>query len=459
MVSSDSTTEGSENYSSSEESEKMVHSRTPAPSQTKTPNPPTPPSDSESEDDSDSSTPPPKKPHQQEQKKEQQPQKQKDQLPLPSPSPSPSPSASALISNKTAPAKTSVKRPREVENVGTPELPSAKKKATVRSVQHSDEVPAREKKKAQKQNVAESVSTPSSPQKSGKKALHLWNPKDELAFLNGLLAFPKRGNEFPKNMSPVYDFVRNTTDINYNNKQFREKLRRLKTKFQVLVENMEVNNYSFKNPDEAAFYKISKQLWGVEDEGDDGDDEHRHNAETVSKTSANGKENGKEKKKKKPPVQAEEDKDKIKDEDQGEEEEGEDEPKHDKTMTNALVKSNVGDVDRIREERDDMVNEMKNTVANILKESEAKKKAMIEGCLLNTRANHGQSSHSDLMTGIYSGRQAPVLNKVKAEALEEKWRKQQIVEMEAFQGRLDLLQEECEMYLEGLREPVGRDRS
>ena len=78
---------------------------------------------------------------------------------------------------------------------------------------------------------------------------------------------------------------------------------------------------------------------------------------------------------------------------------------------------------------------------------------------MNTRADHVLSPYNDLMTGIYSGRRAPVLNKVKAEPLEEKWRKQQIVEMKAFLGRLDLLQEECEMYLEGLREPVGRDRS
>jgi hypothetical protein len=453
MVSADSTTEASENYSSSEESEKMVHSRTPGPGhgQARTPIPPPPPSGSESDEDSDYSTPPPKTHQQEEQKKEQQPP------------PSPSPSPSSLISNKTAATKTSVKRPRE-ENDGTPETPSTKKKTTAHTAQNSDEVPAKEKKKAQKKNVAESISTPSSPQKSGKKSLQVWNPKDELAFLNGLLAFIKGGKGFPKNMSPVYDYIRDTMDIQYSNKQFRDKLRRLKAKFQSLMENMGVNNYSFKSTDEAAMYKLCKELWGGEDEGDD---EHRHNAETVGKASTNGKD---KKKKKKLPVEAEElDEEKTKyGEDQGEEEEeGQDEPKRNKTMSNTLVKSNAGDVEQIskelysqiREERDDMVNEVKNTVANILKESQAKKKAMLEGYLLNTRADHVQLLYGDLMTGIHSGRRAPVLSRVKAEALEEKWRKQQIMEMKAFSARLDLLQEECEMCLESLGEPVGSGKS
>ena len=90
-----------------------------------------------------------------------------------------------------------------------------------------------------------------------------------------------------------------------------------------------------------------------------------------------------------------------------------------------------------------MLNEMKNNVVNILKESQAKKRAMIEGYFLNTR------------DGIHSGRWDPISSKDKVEALEEKWHKKQIVEVKA----LKLLQEECEMCLEGLGEPVGSGRS
>lgn len=458
MVFSDSTTEASENSSSEEESEKMVHSGIPVPGPARMVIPHPPPSGSESDDDSDSTTPPPKTHQQQQQRKEQQPQKQA----LP-----PSPSPSALISNKTAATKASAKRPRKEENDGIPELPSTKKKATAHTAQLSDEIPAKERKKAQKQNVSENISPTSSLQKSGKKAPQVWNSKDELAFLNGLLSFTKGGKGFPKNMSPAYDHVRSMMDIQYSNKQFRDKLRRLKTRFQSLVENMEANNYTFKNTDEATMYKLCKQLWGGEEESDDGDDEHRPNVETVGKASMNGTE--KKKKKKQLPVEAEEDdREKTKcGEDQEEEEEGQEEPKRNKTVTNDPVESSGGDVERItrelysqiREERNEMVNELKNTVVKILDESQAKKKAMIEGYFLNTRADHVQLPFSSLTTGIHSGRPVPVLNRVKAEALEEKWRKQQIVEMKAFLGRLDLLQEECEMCLEELGEPAGSGRS
>lgn len=42
-------------------------------------------------------------------------------------------------------------------------------------------------KEAQIQNVAETISTPSTPQKSAKKADQYWSPEDELTFFNALL--------------------------------------------------------------------------------------------------------------------------------------------------------------------------------------------------------------------------------------------------------------------------------
>lgn len=99
------------------------------------------------------------------------------------------------------------------------------------------------------------------------------------------------------------------------------------------------------------------------------------------------------------------------------------------------------------EEWGDMLNEMKSNVVKMLKESQAKKRVMIEGYFLNTRA------------GIHSGRWVQMLSEEKFEALEEKWHKQQIVEMKAILGRLILLREECEMCLEGLGETVCSGRS
>ena len=74
-------------------------------------------------------------------------------------------------------------------------------------------------------------------------------------------------------------------------------------------------------------------------------------------------------------------------------------------MAYAMVKCSAGDAEwgsrelysQMCEERDYMVNAIKNNVVKMSKESQAKKRAMIEGYFFNTRA------------GIHSGRWAPIV--------------------------------------------------
>lgn len=527
MASQYSTTEGSKNSSSDE----ILHSRFSAPGYAARP-PTSSSSSSKYDDDSSWFTPPPKT--DQQHKKDNKKKKQ--------------PSPPAFITNNSAATKMSAKRPREdrqeeeEEENGVREPPTLKK--TLHAVQQESPPKENKKKKPPKQ---ESVSTPHSPQKSLRKVAQRWNPKDELAFLNGLLAFCERGKGLPKTIAPVYDHIRNTLDNHYSNRQLSDKSSRWKAKFRAAQDKMKDNTFQFKNPHEAAMYNICKQLWGEPEEGGAENEENNEDhsiggcdAENVFKASmnGNGKENkkrrkpvlpkekdgeedmlkpedqeyqgsmnGKEEKKKKKrrrkPTHGEEDmqkpedeefqggkrdedqedqrvkeeevedqedqwekkvqveyqedqRERIKEEEKGEEEdeEGEDEDgsKSEKAVAMNVVE-NVAHDSRFREEMNAMVAGLKNAAVIILKESELRSRAMIESHF-NSRTDHLQSLNNERINGFHSAGGSLILNRVKTEALEQKWREQQILEIEAYSKRLDLLQEECKVRLEELKAPV-----
>lgn len=530
MASQYSTTEGSKNSSSDE----ILHSQFPAPGHAARPST----SLSSADDESSSFTPPPKtgQQHKKDKKKKQ-------------------PSPPASITNKTAATKMSAKRRREdqqeeEEENGVLEPPTLKK--TLHAVQQESPPKENKKKKAPK---PEPVGTPHSSQKSLKKVAQRWNPKDELAFLNGLLAFCKRGKGFPKSIAPVFDHIRNTLDNHFSNRQLSDKCSRWKAKFRAAQDKIKDNTFKYRNSHETAMYNICKQLWGEQEEGGAENEENNEDhsigggdGENVLKTSMNGTEkkkkrkpllpkekdgeedmqkpedqeyqgpmNGKEDKKKKKKrksalakeehdmqksedqefqggerdedqedrqvkeeededqedkwerkeeeVEDEEDRQETKEEEiedqeeerkeEGEEdEEGEDEDgsKNEKAVAMNMAQNDAHDL-QFREEMNAMVAGLKNTAVIILRESELKSRAMIENHF-NSRTDHFQSLNNERINGFHSARGALVLNRVKAEALEQKWREQQILEIEAYSKRLELLQEECNVRLEELKAPV-----
>lgn len=531
MASQYSTTEGSKNSSSDE----ILHSQFPAPGHAARPST----SSSSADDESSSFTPPPKT--DQQHKKDKKKKKQ--------------PSPPASITNKTAATKMSAKRRREdqqeEEDNGVVEPPTLKK--TLHDVQQESPPKENKKKKAPK---PQPVSTPHSPQKSLKKVAQRWNPKDELAFLNGLLAFCERGKGFPKSIAPVCDHIRSTLDNHFSNRQLSDKCSRWKAKFRAAQDKMKDNTFKFRNSHENAMYNICQQLWGEQEEGGAENEENNEDhsigggdGANVLKTSMNvkekkkrrkpvspkekdgeedmqkledqeyqgpmnGKEDKKKKKRRKPAlpkeehgeedmqkpedqefqggerdedqeyrrVKEEEDEDEEEErkeeevedgedqqerkeeeiEDQEEErkeageedEEGEDEDrsKNEKAVATNMAQNDSHDL-QFREEMNAMVAGLKNTAVIILRESELKSRAMIENHF-NSRTDHFQSLNNERINGFHSARGALVLNRVKAEALEQKWREQQILEIEAYSKRLELLQEECNLRLEELKAPV-----
>lgn len=129
---------------------------------------------------------------------------------------------------------------------------------------------------AQKQNVTQSASMQSSPQKSAKKALQCWTPKDELAFFKGILSYSEGGKGLPSNMAPVFAYVRPMLDREFRISQLYTKFMQARIKLELITAKIEVNDYSFQknkyefdSPYQAALYDIWMQLWGEEGTGGD----------------------------------------------------------------------------------------------------------------------------------------------------------------------------------------------
>eukprot|EP01018_Ginkgo_biloba_P031042 Gb_09186 [translate_table: standard] len=357
-------------------------------------------------------------------------------------------------------------------------IPSSKplkeKKSTFAS--HKDD-----EKKSRKQ-TQEAVSTPSvkeSPQKSAKKPAQLWSAKDEVAFFKGLVAYSKGGKPFPKNMSPVYDHVRHLLDRDYTNSQLYDKMRRMKTKYQNIQDNAKENATSFKSPHDATLFKLWQQLWGQKTAASDEEDEEEGAAENYKNAQDAGKvaENSSHK-----PVEEDEDEETEEEEEKeetchnirgedrviqrakGEEEEEEaEEPKERNKgqvlpISNNLSNNQNGEImttdgrayNFLREEAQSMMNAVKNDVAMILADSQSQTRGFIES-LFKVKPNSRQLPNIDLMNGTCSTQDFPILDRAKAKMFEQKWCDQQILEMEVYSKRLNLLQEECKACLEELK--------
>ena len=86
----------------------------------------------------------------------------------------------------------------------------------------------------------------SSPQKSAKKALQCWTPKDELAFFKGILSYSEGGKGLPSNMAPVFAYVRPMLDREFRNSQLYTKFQQGRIKFKLITTKIEVNNHNFQ---------------------------------------------------------------------------------------------------------------------------------------------------------------------------------------------------------------------
>ncbi|XP_020238513.1 probable transcription factor At1g11510 [Cajanus cajan] len=197
------------------------------PSKTPPTNPTSKPSSSESDTPSDSDSEPKPKPTNQAQKPKPQPQ------------------------SSSAPPKSGSKRPAEYSALPKP----AKKKPT-------DASPS----VAASDDEAEEDGKKSGGGGGGQLKLfqRLWSEEDELAILKGMAEFISRTGQDPHRYpESFHDTVKKSLHVEASSNQLKEKIRRLKKKFETnLGRGKNGEDPKFSKPHDQTLFDLSKKVWG-----------------------------------------------------------------------------------------------------------------------------------------------------------------------------------------------------
>eukprot|EP01018_Ginkgo_biloba_P031039 Gb_32309 [translate_table: standard] len=384
-------------------------------------------------------------------------------------------------------------------NPQTEEKPPSAKTAKEKKIAHKED------KKSRKRVVQETLGSPSvkdSPLKSAKKTQHVWSDKDEMILIKGVVDCVKRGMEIPKNVAQVHDLVKDSLEYDCTKGQLYEKLRRMKGRYQSIRGKMKEGSikedtFHFRSEHEKNIFKLWKLVWSEEPApAADEDEEMEENP---------AEENRSEDALKMTNEQAEEHA-AIDGDSQDQEEEGEQDDMEPKIDVAAPVRENgkvvpadaplkLSDYMSLQEENRSLIAQVKNDLQKMVEDSQSSTKALIENLFkTNGNDNHraegvippsssienlfkliANNNHrpgvvtrpsssvpirsKDLMDGVFSVKEFPILDSTKVEMLEQKWREQQFLEMKVFSQRLDLLQEECKVCLEGLKATTDSSRS
>ncbi|KAK7328028.1 hypothetical protein VNO77_22122 [Canavalia gladiata] len=211
-------------------------------------------------------------------------------LPAPSPSPAPptnshpKPSSSESETesdsvsdsepelNQPTPAKVKplASKPMEQAQKGkalpSPSLPpkSGLKRAADNNAQWSD--PKRAKKKVTDSSASDDEEDGKKSGEVSKKSQRLWSEEDQLAILRGMVEFTSNTAQDPlKYSNDFHDFIKKSLHVEVSINQLKEKIRRLKKKFEINAAKAK-NSDGIKFPkqhDQKAF-ELSKKVWGTE---------------------------------------------------------------------------------------------------------------------------------------------------------------------------------------------------
>ncbi|XWS57644.1 hypothetical protein CRYUN_Cryun09bG0191200 [Craigia yunnanensis] len=123
----------------------------------------------------------------------------------------------------------------------------------------------------------------------------LWTDEDEIELLQGFLDYTTSKTNSNSSASHhhrhdtalIYDQIKSKLQLNFNKNQLVEKLRRLKKKYRNVMNKISSGkDFSFKSPHDQASFEISRKIWSnsvdkVEDNVLD-DDENNHNNTNIN---------------------------------------------------------------------------------------------------------------------------------------------------------------------------------
>ncbi|XP_010553597.1 PREDICTED: probable transcription factor At3g04930 [Tarenaya hassleriana] len=128
----------------------------------------------------------------------------------------------------------------------------------------------------------------------------LWTDEDEIKLLRGFLDYTtsqqRSGvNSYHHDTAAFYEQIKSKLQLDFNKNQLVEKLRRLKKKYRNAVKKINSGKeISFKSPHDQASFEISRKIWsatgkiiGFEDNVLDDEENHNHNITATTAASSN----------------------------------------------------------------------------------------------------------------------------------------------------------------------------
>lgn len=110
---------------------------------------------------------------------------------------------------------------------------------------------------------------PPPPDESRKLFQRLWTDEDEIELLQGFLDYttqrcgPHSSSQHHHDTTAFYDQIKSKFQLDFNKNQLVEKLRRLKKKYRNVISKFGTGKeYTFKSPHEQATFEISSKIWG-----------------------------------------------------------------------------------------------------------------------------------------------------------------------------------------------------
>ncbi|XP_043708272.1 probable transcription factor At3g04930 [Telopea speciosissima] len=279
----------------------------------------------------------------------------------------------------------------------------------------------------------------------------LWTDEDEIGLLQGFLEYTmQRGahnSSHHHDTAPFYDQIKTRLQLDFNKSQLVEKLRRLKKKYRnVLSRISSGKEFSFKSPHDQATFEICRKIWsgtggtvavGVEEAAAISEDEEG-NPNPASNNTINTNSNENLHNNNNSSVDAN---------------------NSDKKMSRSRRRS------RKRAAEDELPNyhgqtTSSNSIPNVIEDT-------VRSCLsplfkeLVYCAMGGPCSvggYGGLALNplpLSFGAKNSSLNFLGGEMVDEKWRKQQILELEVYSKRIELVQDQIKSALEELRSIGG----
>ncbi|KAF5208200.1 mediator-associated protein [Thalictrum thalictroides] len=115
--------------------------------------------------------------------------------------------------------------------------------------------------------IHEEEKKPSAFDDSRRLFQRLWTDEDEIGLLQGFLEYTSQRGGFKNSAyhhdtAPFYDQIKSKLQLDFNKNQLVEKLRRLKKKFRNVMSRINSGkDFNFKTPHDQATFEISRKIW------------------------------------------------------------------------------------------------------------------------------------------------------------------------------------------------------